>query len=143
MSDELIFLVNTFCTFFLTGLIWVIQLVHYPSFRFVKEPDFAAFHRHHSFSIGVIVMPLMITELITSFLLFLSDSWFGYQAIGFYLVVLIWISTAALSVPAHASLGSGRNPEAIEKLISTNWFRTLFWTIKSAIGLLLVYKLIA
>lgn len=88
-------------------------------------------------------MPLMITELITSFLLFLSDSWFGYQAIGFYLVVLIWISTAVLSVPAHASLGSARNPEAIEKLISTNWFRTLFWTIKSAIGLFLVYKLIA
>lgn len=41
------FLINGATSIFLCGLIWVIQLVHYPSFHFVEDSrfiDFQAFH---------------------------------------------------------------------------------------------------
>ncbi len=44
MSQELIFFVNTFSSFFMTGLIWMVQLVHYPSFHFVSEENLPAFN---------------------------------------------------------------------------------------------------
>ncbi|WP_409377744.1 hypothetical protein [Balneola sp. MJW-20] len=120
------------------GLIWYVQLVHYPGFRFIHPERFDEFHQFHSRFTGIIVAPVMLTELGTSFYLFLNDTALGYQAIGFYIVVLIWISTAFLSVPSHKILSGNKNDSEIDKLINTNWIRTGLWTAKAFLGLYLV-----
>lgn len=142
MSQELLFLINTFASFFLTGLIWTVQLVHYPSFRFVNEENYPAFQYHHTHRIDKIVIPLMVAEITTSFGLFWVDGYFSLNAIGFYIVLLIWASTGIFSVPAHSKLEKGKNLSAINQLVNTNWIRTALWTIKSGINFWLLMNLL-
>ncbi len=140
MPHDLIFLINCFTSFFMTGLIWYVQLVHYPSFRFVNHMQFSQFHAFHSMRTGYIVMPVMTTELITSGTLWYAGGWFSLNTIGFYLVVAIWAATFLLSVPLHALLKENRSEAAIERLISTNWIRTVLWTLKSALAVLVLLR---
>lgn len=124
----------------MTGLIWYIQLVHYPAFRFVEGMQFSKFHNFHSIRTGYIVMPVMILELISSAALWFSEDWFSLNAIGFYLVAAIWASTFFLSVPIHSLLKQVRDKGAIERLIKTNWIRTILWTFKSALSMFVLLR---
>lgn len=135
---NLIFLVNLFTSVFMTGLIWQVQLVHYPAFRFVDEDNFNAFHHFHNHRISLIVIPVMLTELTTSGILWWAYGAFSLHGLGFYLVILIWISTAAFSVPNHAKLSSGKDEKVIKKLVYTNRARTLFWTVKAILSVSLI-----
>ncbi|MBO6523446.1 MAG: hypothetical protein JJ971_06465 [Balneolaceae bacterium] len=134
MDLNLIFLINLSASLFLTGLIWTIQLVHYPAFHFVDEADFLNFHPFHNRRISFIVIPVMITELITSGFLWWNDELFSLNAIGFYLVCLIWTSTFLLSVPNHAKLAKGKDDIVITSLVNTNWVRTILWTVKAGLS---------
>lgn len=125
---------ETFSTFSLLGLIWTIQLVHYPSFRYVSNSKFTEFTTFHARSISFIVLPLMIIELVVAIgLSFLLQDSFSYIKLA--LVLCIWGSTFALSVPRHNQLQKRRDEKVIESLILTNWPRTILWSVKS----LLVY----
>lgn len=142
MSYELIFLINTFSSFFMTGLIWTVQRVHYPSFHFVGTGNFSALQHHHVHSIDKIVIPVMVTEITSSFGLAWIDGWLSLNAVGFYVVVLIWAATGLFSVPAHSKLEKAKDEEAIKKLVSTNWIRTVLWTAKSGINAWILWNLI-
>ena len=123
----------------MTGLIWYVQLAHYPSFRFIDDENFKEFHKHHSVATGFIVMPMMSIELATSGTLVWIDGWATLNAIGFYLVILIWMSTAFLSVPKHNALKHGKVNSLIDGLVNTNWFRTILWSIKSGVSLWVLF----
>jgi hypothetical protein len=113
----------------LFGLIWMVQLVHYPSFRYV--PDFTEFHPHHTGSIGLLVGPLMVAELALA-TWFVFRSGFVWVWIGPLLLVgAIWLLTFLWAVPLHNSLANHRDPRTIESLIQANWPRTVLWTIKA------------
>lgn len=120
---------NLIITWTLVGLIWVIQLVHYPTFNFIEEASFLAFHKHHTASITVIVMPLMLAELVLGFYLARQFQWF--YLLPLLLVFLIWLSTFLIQVPIHNQLGSGKDAVLIQKLVKTNWIRTILWTTKA------------
>ena len=117
-------------TIALFGLIWTIQLVHYPAFRYVAEEQFNSFQKMHSFNITLFVAPLMIFELLAAGFLLVAPSISLSQAILFLIVLLIWMSTFFLSVPYHNTLSKGKDERVIEKLILTNWIRTILWTLK-------------
>jgi|TARA_R100000541_G_scaffold49940_1_gene57095 hypothetical protein len=134
MSLETIFLINTFSTFFMTGLIWYVQLAHYPSFHFISDENFSRFHKHHSMRTGIIVMPVMSIELATSGVLAWMEGWTTLNAFGFYLVILIWLFTFLLSVPKHNALKHGKVDSLIDGLVNTNWFRTILWSMKSGLS---------
>lgn len=118
----------------MTGLIWMVQLVHYPSFRFVSE-SFQPFHRFHSNRITWIVLPVMAVELITACVLALqlkNTLWI----LNLGGVLLIWAATALLSVPQHNLLAKESNAQTIKRLVTTNWVRTLLWTARSVVFIL-------
>lgn len=115
----------------MTGLIWLVQLVHYPSFQFVNPQRFQEFHHQHSNRITCIVAPLMGLELLTALLLVYErgDSYAWWlNLLG---VVVIWACTAFLSVPLHHQLASGYDYDKVNALVVTNWPRTLIWTVRS------------
>lgn len=141
MSVETIFLINAFSSFFMMGLVWYVQLVHYPSFHFVDEDRFTEFHTHHSLKTGFIVMPVMSLELSTSAALAWSDGWLTLNALGFYVVILIWISTLFFSVPKHNALTHGKVDSLITRLVNTNWIRTALWSIKSGLSFWILFHL--
>ena len=115
----------------LFGLIWTIQLSHYPSFRFISENDFSTFHQHHTASITMIVMPLMLLELGMISWQAYQTSWNWIWVIPLLLVVGIWASTFFIQIPLHGKLENEKNLEIIHQLVKSNWVRTIFWSIKA------------
>ena len=125
-----LFFLFTFSAFLLTGVIWTIQLIHYPSFHYIDKLSFVNFHKFHERRISIIVIPLMIVELITSVVLYMNDTSSLIFALNLAIIVLIWCSTFFIQVPIHTILSSGKDKKMIEKLVKTNWIRTFLWTIR-------------
>ena len=124
---------NLLVTCMLVGLIWTIQLVHYPSFIYVDPDTFVAFERFHTVRISIIVIPLMLCELVVAGGLIHISGYTLNTTVPFILVVLIWFSTAVLSVPCHRKLAMGKDTAVITRLVNTNWLRTILWTAKGII----------
>ena len=119
---------------YLTGVIWTVQLVQYPSFALVPPDKFAAYHRAHSTGISWVVMVPMVLEL----LLAGCWAWVAASAVAWWalgLVVVIWAVTFFVAVPLHNRLAAdGPAYAAVYGLVRTNWLRTLAWTAR--LGLL-------
>lgn len=134
-------LINLFSTLFLCGLIWTIQLVHYPIFFRLEQNLFGDHLYFHGRRISLIVIPVMTAELVSSgWLALLSESNRIVHSTGLLLVVVIWIVTFTLQVPLHARLLKGYDKDTIRKLVRTNWIRTLLWSIKAVLALLLLFR---
>lgn len=138
-----VLLLHLVVTAFLCGLIWVVQLVHYPLFDRVDRAGFAAFEAEHARRITWIVAPAMGLEALTALWL-LVQAWRGGAVIEFpmaaanlLMIGLVWLSTATMQVPAHATLSGGFDADAHRTLVVSNWIRTILWTARTG-GLLLV-----
>jgi hypothetical protein len=59
-------LVNAATTFFMVGVIWFVQIVHYPLFSSVGEAAFSEYERHHARRTGWVVAVPMLLELGTA-----------------------------------------------------------------------------
>lgn len=132
-------------TFFLVGLIWTIQVVHYPLFAKVGLENVVAYQADHQWRITVIVLPTMLLELATAGLLVIMrpepiPAWLAW--LGAFLVVVVWASTFFLQVPQHSILDRGFDQTAHALLVSTNWVRTLAWTARGAVVLSMISRLI-
>lgn len=135
---DIIYLLNLCSSCFMAGLIWFVQVVHYPSFFDFRtdEAAFEAFHGNHLFRTGIVVIPMMLAELGTSITLSLSASPVPkINIIGLAVVSLIWLSTFLLQVPAHNKLQNGFDEKVIGRLINTNWIRTILWSTKALLSL--------
>ena len=128
-----ILIINLAIALIATGLIWTIQLVHYPSMKFIPEEKFTAYHNFHSHRISILAIPIMLIELFTSLGLFYqnSNSYNHIFTINLILVILIWISTFLIQVPMHNTLSSAKNARVLNHLILSNWIRTILWTARS------------
>ena len=134
-----ILVVQGLSTFGMTAVIWLVQLVQYPGFARVGAAEFEEFHRHHCRSIGWVVGPLMVLELLTALLLAVAGepSWFWRLMLALLLVV--WISTALWQGPLHGRLQrEGPRPDLLRALVHGNWLRTVLWSVRSA-GLVWFY----
>ena len=101
-------------------LIWLVQLVHYPTFRYIDRDQFLDFHQHHTRSITIIVMPLMLIELGLS-IYWIWQSEFGMIAVmALILVIGVWLSTFLVQIPLHHSLSKGKDLIVIDKLVYSN-----------------------
>lgn len=118
----------------LTGLIWTIQIVHYPAFLYVGKNEFPAFEAFHVKAISVLVMPLMLAEVLLAAQAFLRMPSNLYYNVSLACLVGIWLCTLLISSPLHAKLSAhGYQKEWIEQLVYTNWPRSILWTVRSGI----------
>jgi len=140
-----VILVNVAATLLMVGVIWIIQIVHYPLFNRVGLESFSRYSADHSKLITFVVLPLMLTEAITTLLLALDPPagispivlWFGLG-----LVVLIWGSTFFVQVPLHSQLAAEFNTDSYAALVTSNWVRTIAWTVRGLIVLWLIAQFI-
>lgn len=110
----------------MVGIIWLVQLVHYPSFHWITTSRFQAYHHFHSTRISILVGPLMLIQLISAVgLTWKERLW--WPTLGFSLVVCLL--TIFVSIPLHEQLTKGYDAKITTKLIRTNWFRTATWTL--------------
>lgn len=138
---ELLLLSHAGATLFMVGLIWFVQIVHYPLFGGVGEDKFVAYAEAHSRLTSWVVGPPMLLEATTTaMLLFIRPAEIPAAAAwaGVALLAAIWLSTALLQVPRHTALGGGFDTNSHHFLVASNWVRTVCW---SARGLLVLWMI--
>lgn len=124
-------------TLALTGLVWFVQVVHYPLFARVEPSSFATYEREHTRRTTWIVAPLMIVEAVVASALLLLDP-HPATALGALFLVGIWASTFSVQVPCHRVLERGWSASAHTRLVRSNWLRTALWTARSSIAVALL-----
>ncbi|OON70737.1 hypothetical protein [Hymenobacter sp. CRA2] len=144
MPAPLLLLLNFALSAYLTGVIWTVQLVHYPGFALVPAAEFGAYHRAHTARISWVVMAPMVLELLLAgWWAWVAPSAAAWWALG--LVLVIWAVTFFVSVPLHNRLASdGAAYATVYGLVRTNWLRTLAWTARCGLlGWVLAQHLLA
>lgn len=139
MSGSTFFIVNLIATWYMVGLIWMVQIVHYNMFDRVGVEQFQQYEADHNRLITPIVGVPMLFELATAVLLLVSapDSFPRWAAIvGLVMIALIWLSTVLLQIPCHNQLLNGFDESTYRRLVSSNWIRTVLWTAR---GVLMAY----
>ena len=122
-------LIRVLVDFGLVVLIWMVQLIVYPSFKFYSKKELEKWHQKYNFRIAVIVIPLMLLQLLVYGLQLINDQNLFY-IIGMSIVVLVWCITLFKFVPLHNSIMSKSYSESVLRtLIKLNWSRTLLWSI--------------
>lgn len=130
-------------TWLLVGLIWVIQLVHYPLFACVTGAAWQAYHPRHASSITFIVAPAMLVELLCAGSICYVMGGRGLSLISAALVVLVWLVTFVVMVPLHgrlcaASLAEEDRLVLVRRLVALNWVRTIIWSARGVVAALLL-----
>ena len=131
-------LVHVATTCFMTGLIWFVQVVHYPLLAAVEAPGFGAYHREHMRRTTFVVGPIMLIEAMTAVWIAGANLTAPFlAALGLTLLAVVWAATMWLLVPRHKQLAAGFNANAHAALVATNWIRTAGWTARSVVSLLM------
>lgn len=139
---KVILLAQVFSTLFMVGLIWFVQVVHYPLYSHVGREQFPQYEASHNRLTTWVVGPTMLIEMATAvaFLRYVPNGSTPLAWLGLGLLIVIWISTATLSVPAHDVLTAGFSEKAWLRLVSTNWIRTVAWTLRGVILMVVAYR---
>jgi hypothetical protein len=129
--------VHAAATLAMAGLVWFVQVVHYPLFSAVGVAGFPAYAAGHMRRTGRVVGPLMIAEAATALLLVVLAPG-PLTVAGAALVGALWASTWLVQAPRHRRLAEGWDPAVHRRLVVHNWARTAMWTARGAIALALL-----
>jgi peroxiredoxin Q/BCP len=146
MNDPLIrllFLAHLGSSLYMVGLIWFVQVVHYPLFDSVGNREFPSYEQRHTALTTWVVAPPMLVEGTTAVLLILfrpssvpeGSVWFGFALLG-----VSWLSTAFIQVPCHELLSKVFEPLVHQRLVLTNWLRTAAWSLHGALVLCMAWS---
>jgi len=140
-----IFLTHVFLTLFMLGIIWFVQLIHYPLLSLIEGENFCLYERCH-FRRMIYVMSLpMLIEFVTGWWLLYEKIPVGsvwLLRINAGLLTVIWLSSFCLQVPMHVKLIKSFDKHAYRHLVSTNWIRTAAWSVRSVLLVGIVYWLL-
>lgn len=121
----------------MTGLIWFVQVVHYPLFARVGAAESVPYAIEHQRRTSFVVAVPMALEGVTALLVFFTapqgmNRWWGAAGLGLLAVVLG--STVLLQVPRHARLAEQYDASAVTALVRSNWIRTVGWTMRTVLA---------
>ncbi|QFZ55849.1 hypothetical protein FEZ18_14075 [Oceanihabitans sp. IOP_32] len=109
-------------------LIWMVQLVVYPSFLYYQKNDLIKWHKWYTKGLSAIVIPLMIGQLITA-ITQLIEHMALETVVSLLLIILVWIATFTQFVPIHYKITNKEaTDQLLKQLVNKNWLRTLLWT---------------
>lgn len=134
----------TLSAWYMTGVIWTVQHVHYALFASVGSDHWETYHSGHTRRMTPVVLAAMVLELGGAGLLALHPGGLAPQHAwlwaGFALALGTWAATFFLSVPLHSRLGRGYDADTVRRLVDTNWVRTALWTGHSLVMLRVLWE---
>jgi hypothetical protein len=140
--EDVVLVLNVLASWTMVGVIWFVQVVHYPLLSVVPVESASAVAVEHQRRTGWVVMLPMTIEGVTTLLLLAmvpaGVAWFVPWLAGIPLAVALG-ATVLLSVPRHARMASNPDPTVGRELVTTNWVRTIAWSLRGlvAAGMLL------
>lgn len=136
MIADSVVLIHACATSAMVGVIWFVQLVHYPLMSYVTGPAFSNFETEHQRRTTWIVAPLMLVEAAAAiYILFIPQvitpaiAWLGATSL-----TCIWLSTFLWQVPCHRRLEEAFDAQMHKRLVQSNWLRTVLWTLRGGIA---------
>lgn len=122
----------------MAGIIWFVQVVHYPLFTIAAPADAGDYARENQRRTSRVVLPPMLVEAAAAaWLAAAPPAGIGQAAAiaGLVMVGLSWASTLAVQMPLHAKLAErGHEPTIVGALVRSNWPRTLLWTARAVLA---------
>jgi hypothetical protein len=147
VSDPLaaaVFLLHLAATLFMVGVIWFVQVVHYPLLARVGPAEAVEYEQDHTRRTGWVVGPAMLLEAASAVLLLwarpagVSDLLAG---VGAALLAVAWASTWLVQVPCHDRLCREFDRVVHRRLVRSNWVRTAAWSLRGLVALGMVHEL--
>jgi len=110
-------------------LIWMVQLVVYPSFLYYSDERLIKWHSRYVQRISLVVIPLMFGQtFVSGYQLYQEHT--SYTVGSVILVIVTWVLTFSLFVPRHNAISNGvHTHKTLVELVSLNWSRTMIWTL--------------
>ena len=137
-SIDIILMIQAVASAAMCGIIWFVQVVHYPLFARSTGDGSEDHARENQSRTSRVVIPFMLAEAATAAAVVAAPPpGIGRAAaiVGAALMGLAWLSTLAVQMPLHARLATeGHDPRIVGRLVSTNWLRTLAWTIRAGLA---------
>lgn len=130
-------------TWFMVGLIWTIQIVHYPLFPLVGEDAFPRYEAEHTRRMGrLLAIPAPVEVVTAAALVFVRPSGVGLALVlvAGALLAALWVTTALVQVPLHRTLSEDPSIDAMRRLVATNWVRTTGWTLRGVLVAVMVLQ---
>lgn len=123
-------------TLLMVGIIWFVQIVHYPLMVYVGREEFCRYSEKNQSRTSWIVAGPMLLEALTGAVL--SSCFPGRIGSPIFLgslvlLIAIWLSTAALQMPIHRALLDGFDERLIRRLVRSNWMRTVAWSLRGVL----------
>lgn len=110
-------------------LIWIVQLVIYPSLSRYSESNLKSWHPIYTKRVTYIVMPLMLGQLGLS-IYNIMQSPNTASILHLTLILSAWAITFLRAVPLHQSIDNSlESIKTANELIKINKSRTLIWTL--------------
>lgn len=120
--------------FGLVVLIWLVQLVIYPSFVYTDKSQLVGWHRRYTQYMGMIAGSLMIGQMVVVVLQCLTDRGVAVWCSA-VLVFAVWVLTFCFFVPTHQRIDNGAVEDALlQRLVHVNWWRTVLWSVLFLVG---------
>lgn len=137
----MLLLLHTAATWMMVGIIWFVQIIHYPLFDKVGEGAFPQYHKLHMNLTMRVITPPSAVEGITGVLIALKRPE-GVTAtqiwLGLALLAVIWTSTFLMQVPKHFALSKKYETRLYRTLVGSNWIRTAAWSLRGALTLWMI-----
>lgn len=130
----MIALAHAAATWFMASVIWIMQVVHYPSLENSTPESFA----RNTKRTALVVVPVMLIEAIAAAALLVVPS--AAALLGAALLALIWASTLFIQFPLHRALSAHYSDQDYARLLRTNWIRVAAWSARAVIALALVRR---
>lgn len=130
-------------TLLMVGIIWFVQIVHYPLTAYIGPERCTDYSRSHQARTTWVVAGPMLVELFSAFGIIVLSPTLRVEPLFLLataLLVLVWLVTAFIMVPIHAALLQGFNEQVIQRLVRTNWIRSISWTIRGMLITWICYK---
>ena len=112
--SQIIFQISILVDVGLVVLIWMVQLIVYPSFPYYKTENLIEWHQKYTTGIAVVVIPLMLTQLVLAVVAVFYQP--NFTAISTLLIVLfLWIFTFLSFAPLHFKISEGKQNKKLLK----------------------------
>lgn len=132
-------LICAFSALAMTGVIWFVQIVHYPLFGAVGRAQWPSYHAGHTRRTGYVVAPLMLAELASAAVLAARDQT-TLAVAGLVLAAATWALTFGVAVPLHGRLEHAFDARTARRLVTAGWARTAAWTAHGCVALALLHS---
>ena len=141
--NVLVLILNLTASAVMIGVIWFVQLVHYPLLAIIgpdRSIDVAVEHQRRT--AWVVGAPMALEGATTLWLLFDVPAgvnrmipWIAAAVLG-----VVLLSTVLLSVPLHARMAESPDANVGARLVATNWPRTIGWMTRGVLAVVMLWQ---